>query len=244
VAHVIVVEDERELAAIIAGAIREDGHTVEVLHDGATALRRLTAPAAGPGPEPDLVVLDLMLPGIDGLEITRRLRRTKITPILMLTAKTTELDKVLGLELGADDYLTKPFAVRELQARVSAILRRVEMMRDQSRTEDDGQRSVVHEGLTVDPISREVVVAGEAVTLTAKEFDLLYLLVANPGRVFSRDYLLDRIWGEGYGGYDRTVDTHILRVRRKLGGGGSPADRIVTLWGVGYKYERPAGGRP
>jgi DNA-binding response OmpR family regulator len=243
VAHVIVVEDERELAAIIAGAIRAEGHTVEVIHDGDAALRRLTTPA-GPGAEPDLVVLDLMLPGVDGLEITRRLRRAKITPILMLTAKTTELDKVLGLELGADDYLTKPFAVRELQARAAAILRRVEMMRDQSRTEDDGQKPVVHQGLTVDPISREVVVDGAAVTLTAKEFDLLYLLAANPGRVFSRDYLLDRIWGEGYGGYDRTVDTHILRVRRKLGGAGSPADRIVTLWGVGYKYERPSEGRP
>jgi DNA-binding response OmpR family regulator len=239
-AHVVVVEDERELAALVAVAIREDGHTVEVIHDGGAALRRLTQPAAGPAP--DLVVLDLMLPGVDGLEITRRLRRTKITPILMLTAKSTELDKVLGLELGADDYLTKPVSIRELQARVSALLRRVEMMRDQSRTEGDDQKPVVHTGLTVDPVSREVVVEGEAVALTAKEFDLLYLLAANPGRVFSRDYLLDRIWGEGYGGYDRTVDTHILRVRRKLGGSGSPADRIVTLWGVGYKYERPAGG--
>ena len=240
-AHVIVVEDERELATIVAGAIREEGHTVEVVHDGTAALRRLTMPAAGP--DPDLVVLDLMLPGVDGLEITRRLRRSKITPILMLTAKTTELDKVFGLELGADDYLTKPFATRELQARVAAILRRIEMMRDQSRTAGDDLKTVTHQGLTVDPVSREVRVDGRPVVLTAKEFDLLYLLAANPGRVFSRDYLLDRLWGESYGGYDRTVDTHILRVRRKLGGPGSPADRIVTLWGVGYKYERPAGGR-
>ena len=184
-AHVIVVEDERELATIVAGAIREEGHTVEVVPDGMAALRRLTMPAAGP--EPDLVVLDLMLPGVDGLEITRRLRRSKITPILMLTAKTTELDKVLGLELGADDYLTKPFATRELQARVAAILRRVEMMRDQSRTEGDDLKTVTHQGLTVDPVSREVRVDDRPVVLTAREFDLLYLLAANPGRVFSRD---------------------------------------------------------
>jgi DNA-binding response OmpR family regulator len=241
VAHVVVVEDERELAALVAGALRAEGHAVEVIGDGTAALRRLAGP--GGGPEPDLIVLDLMLPGVDGLEITRRIRRTRITPILMLTAKSTELDKVLGLELGADDYLTKPVSIRELQARVTAILRRVEMMRDESRTEGDDLKPVVHDGLTVDPVSREVLVDGQAATLTAKEFDLLYLLAANPGRVFSRDYLLDRIWGEGYGGYDRTVDTHILRVRRKLGGAGSPADRIVTLWGVGYKYERPTGER-
>jgi DNA-binding response OmpR family regulator len=234
-AHIIVVEDERELADLVACALRSEGHSVEVIGDGTVALRRLTAPGGRP---PDLVVLDLRLPGVDGLEITRRLRRESITPILMLTARSTELDKVLGLELGADDYLTKPVAIRELQARVSAILRRVEMMRDHSRTEGDDLRSVVHEGLIVDPVSRDVLVAERSVTLTAREFDLLYLLAANPGRVFSREYLLDRIWGEGYGGYDRTVDTHILRVRRKLGGPGTPADRIVTLWGVGYKFER------
>ncbi len=182
-----------------------------------------------------------MLPKVDGLEICRRIRQNKIVPILMLTAKSTELDRVLGLELGADDYLTKPVSLRELQARVSAILRRVEMMRRASQVEDDATRVIVHPGLRIDPISREVVAEDQPVMLTAKEFDLLRLLAANPGRAFSRDYLLDRLWGDDFEGFDRTVDTHILRLRRKLGGAGSVADRIVTLWGVGYKYERPNG---
>jgi DNA-binding response OmpR family regulator len=187
--------------------------------------------------DPDLVILDVMLPGFDGLEVCRRIRRARITPILMLTARATELDKVLGLELGADDYLTKPFSMRELLARVGALLRRVERLRDQSRpAEDEG--AIVRADLTIDPITREVISAGQRVQLTAREFDLLRLLASNPGRVFSREYLLDRLWGEEYGGFDRTVDTHILRLRKKLGGSGSPGERIVTLWGVGYKFER------
>ncbi|ACZ38347.1 response regulator transcription factor [Sphaerobacter thermophilus] len=237
-ADIVVVEDERELATLVERALREEGHRVEVIRDGAAALERLTGPGQ---PEPDLIVLDLMLPNVDGLEICRRVRQSKITPILMLTARSTELDRVLGLELGADDYLTKPFSLRELQARVSAILRRVEMMRALSRTED-GTTRIDHGDLTIDPLSREVTSRGQPVHLTAKEFDLLHLLAANPGRVFSRDYLLHRVWGEDYVGVDRTVDTHILRLRKKLGGPGSPAERIVTLWGVGYKYERPRDG--
>ena len=156
----------------------------------------------------------------------------------MLTAKSTELDKVLGLELGADDYLTKPVSLRELQARVSAILRRVEMMRIESRTEEDSTKPIAYHDLSIDPLGREVVVGNREVNLTAKEFDLLYLLASHPGRVFSRTYLLDRLWGDGYSGFERTVDTHIQRLRRKLGGSGSVADHIVTLWGVGYKYDQ------
>ena len=224
----------------MARTLRDAGHLVEIFDDGEAALRRLLGVAL---PDPDLIVLDLMLPKVDGLEICRRVRQTKITPILMLTAKATELDKVLGLGLGADDYLTKPVAVRELQARVGAILRRVEMMRVASRTaDDDSPRAVLHDRLAVDPVGRSTTSDGRDVTLTAKEFDLLYLLVANPGRVFSRDYLLERLWDDDYGGFDRTVDTHILRLRRKLGGPGSVADRIVTLWGVGYKYVLPSPG--
>lgn len=238
VAQIVLVEDERELSALVARALREDGHTVESLFDGEAALRRLVGPGAA-GPAPDLIVLDLMLPKVDGLEVCRRVRKQAITPILMLTAKATELDKVLGLELGADDYLTKPFSTRELRARVAAILRRVELMRTESRIDDDALRPIVHPDLTIDPGGREVAAGGRSVVLTAKEFDLLRLLAGNPGRVFGRDYLLERVWGEDYQGFDRTVDTHILRLRRKLGGPGSVADRIVTLWGVGYKYERP-----
>lgn len=238
-ARIVVVEDEKELAALIAQALRDDRHEVEIFHEGLGAIRRLVPQGPSTLPEPDLIILDIMLPGMDGLEICRRVRQAKITPILMLTAKTTELDKVVGLELGADDYLSKPVSIRELQARVSAVLRRVEMMRSHSETLEGDAQPIVHPGLEVNPVSREVISQGERVALTAKEFDLLHLLTANPGRVFSREYLLDRLWGTNYDGYDRTVDTHILRVRRKLGGPGSPADQIVTLWGVGYKYDRP-----
>jgi DNA-binding response OmpR family regulator len=234
-AHIVVVEDERELARLIAQTLRDSGHLVETIGDGQEALDRLTGPARI---TPDLIILDLMLPRVDGLTITRRIRQERIIPIVMLTAKSTELDKVLGLELGADDYLTKPVSLRELQARVSAILRRVEMMRDESRTQEGNTEPIAHEGLRVDPIGREVVANNTEITLTAKEFDLLYLLASHPGRVFSRNYLLDRLWGDTYSGFERTVDTHIQRLRRKLGGSGSIADRIVTLWGVGYKYER------
>lgn len=236
-AHIVLVEDEPELSTLVTRALQEAGHTVEPYYDGETALRRLLAPGS---PDPDLLVLDLMLPKVDGLEICRRVRQSRILPILMLTAKSTELDRVLGLELGADDYLTKPVSLRELQARVSAILRRVEMMRSASQVEDDATRVIAHPDLRIDPVSREVVAGDQPVMLTVKEFDLLHLLAANPGRAFSRDYLLDRLWGDDYAGFDRTVDTHILRLRRKLGGTGSVADRIVTLWGVGYKYERPS----
>lgn len=240
-AHIVIVEDEQELAHLIAQTLRDDGHSTEIIRDGQVALDRLT----GPGRiTPDLIVLDLMLPRVDGLTICRRVRQERIIPIVMLTAKSTELDKVLGLELGADDYLTKPVSLRELQARVSAILRRVEMMRVESRTQEDSTEPIHHEGLSVDPMGREVIVGEEEVNLTAKEFDLLYLLASHPGRVFSRTYLLDRLWGDSYSGFERTVDTHIQRLRRKLGGSGSVADHIVTLWGVGYKYDRilPASG--
>ena len=237
-AHIVVVEDEREIQTLIVNALREEGHTVESFGDGREAVERLLAPGR---PNPDLIVLDLMLPGVDGLEITRRVRQNRITPILMLTAKSTELDRVLGLELGADDYLTKPFSIRELQARVGAILRRVEMIRGQSRVDAAPDQPIEHGDLRVDPLARVVVVEGHSISLTAREFDLLYLLASNPGRAFSRDYLLDRLWSDDFEGYDRTVDTHILRLRRKLGASGSGAvsERIVTLWGVGYKYERP-----
>jgi DNA-binding response OmpR family regulator len=176
-AHVVVVEDEHEIHALIISALREEGHTVESFADGREALDRLTGPGVT---QPDLIVLDLMLPNVDGLAITREVRRTRITPILMLTAKSTELDRVLGLELGADDYLTKPFSIRELQARVGAILRRVEMMRVQSRVADDTEQVIEDGELRIDPTRREVLVDGGPVALTAREFDLLYLLASNP----------------------------------------------------------------
>lgn len=235
-AHIVIVEDEKDLAYLIARTLRDDGHTTEVFTHGQQALDRLTNHSMA---EPDIIVLDLMLPGADGLTICRRIRQERIIPIVMLTAKSTELDKVLGLELGADDYVTKPVSLRELQARISAILRRVEMMDARSRTAADTMAPINDAGLTVDPTSRDVRIDGRDVVLTAREFDLLYLLASNPDRVFSRDYLLNRLWGDDYGGFERTIDTHIQRLRRKLGGPEHAAERIRTLWGVGYKYERP-----
>ncbi len=243
VAHILIIEDERDLAAIVAQTMRESGHATEVIRDGGEALSRIGARHL---PEPDLVILDLMLPKVDGLAICRKIRQEKVTPIIMLTAKSSELDRVLGLELGADDYVIKPVSMRELQARVSAIFRRMEMMRARSPSTEMPDREIVHPGLTIDPASRSVEASGQPVLLTAKEFDLLYLLASHPGRVFSRDYLLDRLWGDDYGGFERTVDTHIQRLRRKLGGSGTVADRITTLWRVGYKYDPPdeAGAQP
>jgi len=238
-AHILIIEDEHELARLISSTLREDGHTTEVIRDGQFAMDRIDDTNA---PEPDIILLDLMLPRVDGLTICRHIRKTKTVPIVMLTAKSTELDKVLGLELGADDYLTKPVSLRELQARVSAILRRIEMMRVQSQTADNDDRTIVHDVLEIDPLGRDVRIDGSDVNLTAKEFDLIYLLASHPGRVFSRTYLLDRLWGDSYSGFERTVDTHIQRLRRKLGGDHQVSSRIVTLWGVGYKYERPSGG--
>lgn len=236
-AHIIVVEDENELARLISTTLQSDGHTVEVYRDGQFALDRINDQSR---PEPDLYILDLMLPRVDGLALCRRIRQSRITPIVMLTAKSSEIDKVLGLELGADDYITKPVSLRELQARVSAILRRVEMMANSSKTSsDEDMKPIDHCGLSVDPTGREVAFKGASIALTAKEFDLLYLLASNPGRVFSRNFLLDRLWGDTYGGFERTVDTHIQRLRRKLGEHSDVDERIVTLWGVGYKYEKP-----
>lgn len=235
-AHIMVVEDEQELARLISTTLQGGGHTVEVFRDGQFALDRIND---GSRSEPDLYILDLGLPRVDGLSLTRRIRQSRITPILMLTARTSELDKVLGLELGADDYITKPVSLRELQARVSAILRRVEMMASSGQTTNEQeQKSVELDGLLIDPLGRDVSFRDTRIALTAREFDLLYLLASYPGRVFSRTYLLDTLWGDTYSGFERTVDTHIQRLRRKLGAAGNLDERIVTLWGVGYKYDK------
>lgn len=235
-AHIMVVEDEQELARLISTTLQNDGHTVEVFRDGQFALDRINDTSRQ---EPDLYILDLGLPRVDGLALTRRIRQSRITPILMLTAKTTEIDKVLGLELGADDYITKPVSLRELQARVGAVLRRVEMMISSGKTDAEPDEKMIElDGLKIDPLGRDVHYEDQQIALTAREFDLLYLLASYPGRVFSRAYLLDTLWGDTYGGFERTVDTHIQRLRRKLGQAGNVDERIVTLWGVGYKYEK------
>jgi DNA-binding response OmpR family regulator len=226
-AHVLVVEDEPQLASLIATQLSATGHTVSVAADGVDALRFLETGTA------DLIILDWMLPGLDGLEVCRRVRARSITPILMLTARAEEVDRVLGLEIGADDYLTKPFSMRELMARARSLLRRVDMMSgpDTSRPSDQSPTLTVG-ALAIDARGRTASVDGLPLDLTPKEFDLLHLLASQPGRAYSREYLLQSLWGHEYVGFDRTVDSHVVRLRKKLGLFG---DRIATVWGVGYK---------
>jgi DNA-binding response OmpR family regulator len=226
---ILIVEDERNLCDLIRDNLQEQGYQVLQALDGPSALTMAKDAV------PDLVILDIMLPGMDGLEVCRRLRQGSIVPILMLTARAEEIDRVLGLELGADDYLTKPFSMRELKARVRALLRRVEMMRT---TNLSASQVVTFAGLYLDPTSYETRLNDQTIDLTPKEFGLLYLLVRHPGRVFSRAYLLDKIWGYEAAAYDRTVDTHIYRLRQKLDAEGNIAQRIVAVRGIGYKFER------
>ncbi len=181
----------------------------------------------------DLIVLDWMLPGLDGLEVCRRIRARSIVPILMLTARAEEIDRVLGLEVGADDYLTKPFSMRELLARARALLRRMELMTQHPADDRAAPRAVLEVGdLRIDLAGRTASLAGTAMDLTPKEFDLLHMLAQQPGRAYSREFLLQSLWGLEYDGYDRTVDTHVVRLRKKLG---TLGERVVTVWGVGYK---------
>lgn len=223
-ATIVVAEDERDLSALLRRHLEDEGHRVVQAFDGAAAVRAVRDDS------PDLLILDWMLPELDGLEVARRVRKLSIVPILMLTARAEEIDRVLGLEVGADDYMSKPFSIRELLARVRAMLRRVELFREASAADTP---PVLRAGsLVVDLAQHVVSVADEPVDLTPKEFDLLALLVRNPGRAFSRDYLIESVWGYDAGGFDRTVDTHVLRLRKKLGAAG---DRIETVWGVGYR---------
>jgi DNA-binding response OmpR family regulator len=219
---VLIVEDEDNIASLVTLYLQNEGFAVERVSDGETALR--TAERV----RPSLVILDLMLPGIDGLEVCRRLRAQSGVPIIMLTARDEEPDRVVGLELGADDYVTKPFSPRELVARAKAVLRR-------------GTGELSHEPITVGPVTvdadrREVRVNGQYVTLTAKEFDLLEFLMRNRGKVFSRDRLLERVWGYERPVDTRTVDSHVKSLRQKLGEGGA---LVLTVRGVGYKAEEP-----
>ncbi|HET6757303.1 MAG TPA: response regulator transcription factor [Burkholderiales bacterium] len=225
---VLVVEDQQEIANLIKLHLRDLPCNVKLAFDGTTGLAEAEAKRY------DLIILDLMLPGIDGLEICRRLRgKANYTPILMLTAKTSELDRVLGLELGADDYLTKPFSLPELIARVKAIFRRVDAM---AQGESAVSGSIAAGGLKIDTAKRSVTVDEKPVELTSKEFDLLLHFARNPGRVYTRSQLLDMVWGYGHAGYEHTVNCHINRLRAKIGDDYSSPRYILTVWGVGYKF--------
>jgi DNA-binding response OmpR family regulator len=226
--RVLVVEDEREIADLVRLHLEDLGCEVRIVADGPAALARARAG------DFDLIVLDLALPGLDGLDICRTLRGERIhTPILMLTARSTELDRVLGLEIGADDYLTKPFSMAELRARVKALFRRAETF---GRGEGGDAGSPLRlAGLVIDPARREASLEGRPLDLTAKEFDLLLHFARHPGRVFSRAQLLDAVWGYSHSGYEHTVSSHINHLRSKIEDDPANPARILTVWGVGYK---------
>lgn len=226
---ILVIEDNEDIANLVALHLRDADNEVEIAVDGTEGME------AAMSRQFNLVVLDLMLPGVDGLEICRALRaKADYTPILMLTAKTSELDRVLGLEMGADDYLIKPFSVRELLARVKAILRRTDLAKKKSP--DAKQKVIRAGGLEVIEEKRQVKHDGKSLDLTAKEFDLLWFFINNPGHVFNRAQLLDRVWGYGHDGYEHTVNSHINRLRSKIEDDPAEPRYILTVWGVGYKF--------
>jgi DNA-binding response OmpR family regulator len=268
-AAILVVEDEVDLCNLIRTKLEAEGHSVLQAFDGPAALRVVEVH------RPHLVILDWMLPGLDGLAVCRQLRQNYLMPIIMLTARTEEIDRVLGLEVGADDYISKPFSIRELLARVRAVLRRVELdsrssspvsnltnggaqfiapSQDASSPHPGGQKlraptedvsageqsslpatsaPIVRGPLSIYELERIVTLDGVELDLTPKEYELLLLLASHPGRAFSREFLLQHLWGYDYDGFDRTVDTHMTRLRKKLG---TVGEKIVTVWGVGYRF--------
>ncbi len=230
--QILIVEDNADLARLVRLHLGDLNCRAEIASDGEAALRRLEKSHY------DLVILDVMLPGVDGLEVCRRLRsRTDYVPVIMLTSKSGELDRVLGLELGADDYVTKPFSIPELLARIKAQLRRSDAHRSRRSAQNE---TLVFGHLLIDIGGHRVRRDGEEVMLTAREFELLHHFVAHPGRVFNRSQLLEQIWGYGYEGYEHTVNTHINRLRAKIERDPARPEYILTVWGVGYRCcERP-----
>ena len=229
---VLIVEDEDSFVEALVVGLKREGFLVFTAKDGITALAQFDAV------RPDLVLLDVMLPSLSGIDVCREIRSKSRTPIIMVTAKTSEIDKVVGLELGADDYVTKPYSLRELVARMRAVLRRAPRQADEV-----GNGAALEVGeVRLDPERHEVTVRGEQVALPLKEFDLLELLMDNAGRVLTRDLLIDRVWGSNYVGDTKTLDVHIKRLRSKLEDDPANPQRIVTIRGLGYRYEKAAVG--
>jgi DNA-binding response OmpR family regulator len=225
--HILVVEDEASIAEVVSLYLKRAGYSVQIASDGKQALNIFQKQM------PDFVILDLMLPQMDGLSLTRWLRDRSNVPIIMLTARREEIDRIAGLEMGADDYVVKPFSPQELVSRVRAVLRRT----GREQPEMENERELSFDGLSVDPRSRVVKVMGEEVELTAKEFDMLYLLARHPRQVFTREQLLDRVWGGAQYIDPGTVTVHVRRLREKLENDPSHPTRLLTVWGVGYKFE-------
>lgn len=229
---VLVIEDDRDIARLLELHLSDLKCEVRVAHDGMAGLEHALSKSY------DLIILDLMLPGIDGVEVCRRLRATpNYTPILMLTARSSEMDRVVGLEVGADDYLTKPFSIRELLARVKALFRRIEALKFPA---SPAQHKIIHIGdLIINVEKHTVTIHGKSTDLTAKEFDLLLQFAKHPGRAYTRSQLLDLVWGYGHDGYEHTVNSHINRLRAKIEKDPARPRYILTVWGVGYKCAEP-----
>lgn len=227
--EILIIEDDRDIGSLVEFHTRDLGYVVRVIHDGTAGLKEALAKPY------DLIILDVMLPGVEGLEICRQLRaQPTYTPILMLTAKSAELDRVLGLEVGADDYLAKPFSIRELLARVKALIRRAEAF---TTTRMVGSPTRIRaKNLQIDVEKRKVTIGTRSTDLTAKEFDLLLQFAEHPGRVYTRSQLLDLVWGHGHEGYEHTVNSHINRLRAKIEPDPARPMFILTVWGVGYKF--------
>lgn len=229
---ILVVEDEESFVEALKVGLKREGFRVEIARDGVQALEMFDIV------KPDVILLDIMLPRMSGLDVCRQLRKKTLTPIIMVTAKGAEIDTVVGLEVGADDYVTKPYRMRELTARIRAVLRRV----PSDRTDRGGELSsgsVLVGDVALDPNEHNVVIRGETHKLPLKEFELLHLLLANAGRVLPRDVLIDRVWGSDYVGDTKTLDVHIKRLRTKVEDDPAEPTRIVTIRGLGYKYEKP-----
>lgn len=226
---VLIVEDDLDIVALLKLHLDDLDCQVTAAHTGTDGLIEID------NKQFDLIILDLMLPGVDGLEICRQVRAAQnYTPILMLTAKAEEIDRVLGLESGADDYLTKPFSVREFISRIKAIFRRVEMIT--ASLKEEKKPIISYKGLEIDPVKRKVTKNNERLSLTPKEFDLLLLMAENPGRSYNREQLLQQVWGYEFSGYDHTVNSHVSRLRAKIESDINKPDYILTDWGIGYMF--------
>lgn len=228
---VLVVEDEISLQETLAYNLRKQGYEVDTAGDGPTALDKARAW------NPDLIILDIMLPGIDGFEICRILRQEMSTPVLMLTARDDEIDRVVGLEVGADDYLTKPFSMRELMARVKAMLRRVRLIREEMDTTAVTAEVIIFGNLNVNLTRREALIDEKPIALKPKEYELLVFLAQHRGQVLTREFILERVWGWDFIGDSRTVDVHVRWLREKIEADPANPMRIITVRGAGYRFE-------
>lgn len=231
---ILVVEDEVSLQETLAYNLKKQGYEVETVGDGLAALAKARLA------HPDLIVLDIMLPGLDGFEVARILRQEMTTPVLMLTARDDEIDRVVGLEVGADDYMTKPFSMRELVARIKAMLRRVRLVREEvtaAGTAFSASQNFKYSDLVIDVNRREVTRNGQVLALKPKEFELLHFLAQHRGQVLTREFILERVWGWEYIGDSRTVDVHVRWLREKIESNPASPVRIITVRGAGYRFE-------